>query len=66
MPFHRLGVPSYFGGLPGGYDYINNAISGTPANADGAKSGGPNAGTYFVAFGEDATSSDFNRANKAL
>ncbi len=63
---HRLTVPSYFGGLPGGYDYINNAISGTPAFADGQKAGGPNAGTYFVAFGEDATSADANRANQAL
>lgn len=66
MPFHRLTVPSYSGGLPGGYDYINNQISGTPAAADGAKSGGPNSGTYFVAFGEDATSSNFNRSAKAL
>jgi len=64
--FHRLTVPTYYGGLPGGYDYINNAISGTPAAADGAKVGGPNAGTYFVAFGEDATSADINRPNSAL
>lgn len=66
MAFHRLTVPSYFGGLPGGYDYINNQLAGTPAFADGAKVGGPNAGTYFVAFGEDATSADFNRPHKAL
>jgi hypothetical protein len=66
MGFHRLAVPVYFGGLPAGYDYINNAISGTPANADNAKIGGPNAGTYFIAFGEDATSSDANRPNLAL
>jgi hypothetical protein len=64
--FHRLTTPSYFGGLPAGYDYINNAVSGTPAFADGQKSGGPNAGTYFVAFGEDATSADANRASQAL
>ncbi len=64
--FHRLTVPSYTGGLPSGYDYVNNALSGTPAFADNAKVGGPNAGTYFVAFGEDATSSDANRANQAL
>lgn len=66
MPFHRLAVPSYFGGLPGGFDYINNALTGTPAFADGVKSGGPNAGTYFVGFGEDATSSDANRPALAL
>jgi hypothetical protein len=64
--FHRLTVPSYFGGLPAGYDYINNAISGTPANADVQKASGPNIGTYFIAFGEDATSSDANRPNLAL
>lgn len=66
MPFHRLTVPSYFGGLPGGYDYVNNAIIGTPSFADSAKIGGPNAGTYFIAFGEDATSADANRPAKAL
>jgi len=66
MAFHRLTTPSYFGGLPGGYDYINNAISGTPAAADGPKAVGPNVGTYFIAFGEDGTSSDANRPAKAL
>lgn len=66
MGFHRLTVPTYYGGLPGSYDYINNAISGTPAPADGAKGSGVNAGTYFIAFGEDATSSNSNRANSAL
>ena len=64
--FHRLTVPSYFGGLPSGYDYVNNAVSGTPAYADGAKAAGPNVGTYFIAFGEDATSSDANRPSLAL
>ena len=64
--FHRLSVPTYFGGLPGSYDYVNNAISGTPAFADGAKGSGPNAGSYFIAFGEDATSSDANRPAQAL
>ena len=64
--FHRFGVPTYFGGLPASYDYINNAISGTPAFADVAKGSGPNAGTYFIAFGEDATSSDANRPAQAL
>jgi hypothetical protein len=66
MAFHRLTAPTYFGGLPGGYDYINNLLAGTPALADAAKIGGPNAGTYFVAFGEDATSADLNRGHKAL
>lgn len=66
MGFHRLTVPTYYGGLPGSYDYINNAISGTPAPADVAKSSGVNLGTYFIAFGEDATSSNSNRANAAL
>src|SRR5262245_10462430 len=66
MGFHRQTTPTYFGALPVGYDYINNLLSGTPAFAHGAKVGGPNAGTYFVAFGEDATSSDFNRPHKAL
>jgi hypothetical protein len=67
MAFHRLTVPSYFGGLPGSYDFINNTPGGgTQANADGPKVGGPNVGTYFVAFQEEATSLDFNRANQAL
>lgn len=75
--FHRLTQPTYYGGLPGGFDYINNLLAGTPANTDGwisggalgtqtAKSAGPNVGTYFTAFGEDATSADANRANVAL
>lgn len=64
--FHRLTVPSYFGGLPVGYDYVNNALAGTPSFAAGVKVGGPNSGTYFVAFGEDATSSDANRPARAL
>lgn len=70
MAFHRLVVPTYFGGLPGGYDYINDpALNGDPgaaAAADGKKGSGPNQGTYFVAFGEDATSNDANRGVKAL
>lgn len=67
--FHRLTTPAYFilggGPLPGGYDYINN-LGGTPAPADSAKVGGPNAGSYFITFGEDATSADANRPAKAL
>lgn len=66
MGFHRLATPTYLGGLPAGFDYVNNAISGTPAPADGVKGTGTNAGTYFIAFGEDATSSNSNRANAAL
>lgn len=71
--FHRLVAPTYFtggGAFPAEagttYDYINNGGGGTPSFADGAKIGGPNASTYFYAFGEDATSSNLNRANKAL
>lgn len=70
MPFHRLVVPTYYGGLPGGYDYINtpslNGDPGAAAFADAKKGSGPNQGTYFVAFGEDATSADANRGLKAL
>jgi len=68
--FHRLAVPTYFGGLPGGYDYINNPpLNGDPGVAsftDGKKSSGPNQGTYLVAFGEDATSTFTNRGLAAL
>jgi hypothetical protein len=67
MPnFHRLTVPSYFGGLPSGFDYINNATSGTPAIANGVLSYGPNIGSYFVGFGDDGTSGDANRPAQAL
>jgi hypothetical protein len=70
MAFHRLVVPTYYGGLPGGYDYINspslNGDPGSDAFADSKKGSGPNQGTYFVAFGEDATSADANRGFKAL
>lgn len=68
--FHRLTVPTYYGGLPVGADYLNTPSlsggSGVPAYMDGQKSSGPNDGTYFFAFGEDATSSFFNRGLKAL
>lgn len=71
--FHRLTTPSYFtdgGEFPpdpdATYDYINNATTGTPALAGVVKAGGPNEGTYFIAFGEDGTSEYSNRANKAL
>lgn len=72
MPtFHRKNTqPAGYDTLPGGYDYINNpslnSQPGVPAVADGMKTGGPNAGTYFKAFGEDSTSKNDNRAADAL
>lgn len=66
MAFHRLTVPTYNGGLPGGYDYVNNAVSGTPAPVDGPKVVGPNIGSYFVGFGEDGRSLAVNRGLKAV
>lgn len=72
MPFHRLVTPTYSGGLPVGYDYINTPSdpsvggSGVAAFMDNKKVGGPNDGTYMVAFGEDATSTFVNRGLKAL
>lgn len=66
MAFHRFAVPSYTGGLPAGYDYINNATSGTPAAADGPLGAGLNAGSYFFGINEQGTSAAMNRAAKAL
>ena len=70
MAFHRLVVPTYFGGLPGTHDYINdpsaNGDPGAPAPADAKKGSGPNEGTYFVAFGENATTLNTNRGMTAL
>lgn len=67
MAFHRFTVPNYTGGLPGGYDYINNAVVGTPALVAGPRAdGGPNNGTYFVGFGEDGRSVFTNRGLAAL
>jgi hypothetical protein len=72
MPFHRYATPAYFGGLPGGYDYLNDPAdpsvsgSGVPSPVDGKKSGGFNDGTYFVAFGEDARATAANRGLGAL
>lgn len=75
---HRLTTPpaTYYlqgGGGPflAGYDYINdppsNGDPGAISPADpGKKAAGINQGTYFVAFGEDATAFDANRANRAL
>ena len=70
MPLHRKIAPTYAGGLPATHDYINNPSAngdaGAPASVDGKKSSGTNAGTYLVAFGEPATSSNTNRAANAL
>lgn len=77
MPFHRLTAPAYYldASYPGSlfgesYDGINDPAttggSGVASSADGVKVGGPNDGVYFMAFGEDAASAYFNRANKAL
>lgn len=70
MPFHRLVTPTYFGGLPVGYDYINDPVAngdaGVAAFADAKKTTGPNEGTYFIAFQEDATSNFANRGLQAL
>ena len=81
MPFHRYITPTYNllgGAFPGTigaqvYDLVNVASGGVgggedgSANADSAKAAPHvNAGTYFVAFGEDATSSFANRGMRAL
>lgn len=71
MAFHRLSpnLPGY-NPFPVGYDFINNPAlngdPGVPALFDGKKIGGPNDGTYFVAFAEDGTSPNFNRMAEAL
>lgn len=75
--FHRFVDPSYYilsGEFPPDpdvdYDLINVVSGGTgsggSATADGQKSGGPNDGTYYLAFGEPATSNYFNRGMRAL
>jgi hypothetical protein len=66
MTYRRLDVPAYIGGLPAGYAYLNNELVGTPAVVDPAKAGGPNDGTFFVAFGEDGRSGAVNRGLSAL
>jgi len=80
MPFHRYTTPAYDllgGAFPGTigaqvYDLVNVTSGGVgggdgSANADAAKvAPHVNAGTYFVAFGEDATSSFANRGMRAL
>jgi hypothetical protein len=80
--FHRFVDPAYegaptlptgpatvtFNGVP--YNRLNVTSGGTgtggSAFADGSKVGGPNVGSYLVAFGEDATSSNANRGIRAL
>ena len=72
MPLHRYKYPTYFGGLPGTHDLINVVSEGTGLGDGSAivspqKAGPhPNAGTYFVAFGEDGLSSNVNRGLKAV
>lgn len=66
MAFHRLTVPVYSGGLRGGDDYINNAVSGTPAPADGALGAGTYIGSYFFGPGDQVTGAAINRGFKAL
>lgn len=65
---HRYVTPSYPGAA--GFDLFNVISGGTggsgSAYMDTAKVGGPNAGTYAVAFGEDATSNFANRGLRAL
>ena len=52
------------------YDLFNVTTAGTGAGGssfmDGYKTVGPNTGTYAVAFGEDASSSNANRGFRAL
>jgi hypothetical protein len=68
--FHRWAVPdtTFYGSLPSGYDYINNATAGTPALADGqlADPNNPNEDTYFVGWNEDAETKLANRPHRAL
>lgn len=73
MPFHRLVVPTYFGGVPGTHDQINdpatNGDPGVPSQAGSGKLaivGHPNEGTYFVGFGVDGVSEEANRPHAAL
>lgn len=72
MPFHRYVTPTYFGGLPGTHDLIN-VVSGGVGSGDGSApvnpqkpAPHPNEDTYFVAFGENATSANANRGFAAL
>lgn len=70
MTFHRKTVPTYPGGLPAGYDYLNNPAlngdPGAPAPAAGKVAAGPNQGSYLTGFTDAATSSNSNRGPNAL
>lgn len=82
MTFSRYTAPTYpdAPSIPAGpstvvfdgvnYRFINVISGGTGASGsafvDGAKAAGPNAGTFMVAFGEDALSSHANRGLRAL
>ena len=73
IEFHRLVAPAYDEDtLSTTHDLINDPAlntppgTGVPSVVDGMKSGGPNSGTYFIAFGEDGTSFHFNRGFQAL
>jgi hypothetical protein len=74
MPtFHRNSAnPAGYDPFPSGYDFINDpALNsppglGTPAIFDVKKSGGPNDGVYFFAFGDDNTTNNINRPVNAL
>lgn len=67
MGFHRLTAPTYPGGLPGGYDYINNAAGpGAPAPADTALGGGLEIGSYFFGSAEQITTAALNRGLQAV
>jgi hypothetical protein len=75
--FHRLSPAPYFVSLTAGeydllphYNYINdpehNGGTGQAAAADDVKLYGPNQGSYYVAFGEDAIGLYANRPAQAL
>lgn len=79
MPFFRFTTPTY--GLQGGsfpgtidgdaYSLINVTSGGVGAGGSApvdsaASGGGPNAGTFFVEFGEDAEAQNVNRGLKVL
>lgn len=64
--FHRYAAPSYNGGLPANYDYLNNATSGVPSDTSDALAAGTNVGSYFFGNAEQATTAAFNRAARAL
>ena len=64
--FRRLNIPAYTGGLPAGYEYLNNADAGDPAEAYDAITVGYNIGSLFIGHLESAESRTVNRGLKAL